>query len=112
MRGSLAAGLPVTLDKVGPLADRLTSPLAMPLSFGLAQYYVDEVVVVEDDALLQGMRYFQDILRIVAEPACAASLAALIGPLAERVRGKSVGIIACGSNISLARYAQLLEKNT
>jgi len=112
MRRSLAAGLPVTLEKIDTIADSLASPLAMPLSFGLAQYHIDEVVLVEDDALLQGMRYFQDILRIVAEPACAASLAALIGPLAERVRGKSVGIIACGSNISLARYTQLLEKNT
>jgi threonine dehydratase len=59
--------------------------------------------------MLEAMVLYQDILRITAEPACAASLAALIGPLRDTLKGKHVGIIACGSNISLPRYATLLE---
>ena len=59
---------------------------------------------------LNQIYYYQDILSITAEPACAASLAAILGPLKNEILGRSVGIIACGSNISLTRYNVLLEQ--
>jgi threonine dehydratase len=108
---SFAAGKPVRLDNIATIADSLASPLAMPYSFGVTHRYTDEIVRVEDDDLRHAMRIYQDILKITAEPACAASLAALIGPLKESAAGRNVGIIACGSNISMARYNSLLEKN-
>lgn len=55
------------------------------------------------------MGQYQQVLRITAEPACASSLAALTGSLAQRLQERSVGVIACGSNISLERYAALLN---
>ena len=108
MYRSFEAGAPVRLGAISTIADSLASPLAMPYSFGVARRYVDEIVRVEDDALRAGMRHYQDILKLTAEPACAAALAALCGPLAERVSGRHVGIIACGSNIGLERYQSLL----
>ena len=51
---------------------------------------------------------YQQNLRITAEPACAASLAAILGPLKDDLAGRQVGIIACGSNISLERYGALM----
>ena len=108
---SFAAGKPVRLDNIATIADSLASPLAMPYSFGVTHRYTDEIVRVEDDDLRHAMRIYQDILKITAEPACAASLAALIGPLKESAAGRNVGIIACGSNISMPRYNSLLEKN-
>ncbi len=111
MQQSLSQGQPVALEELNTIADSLASPLAMPYSFGLAQAHVDEVVTVSDKALCESMRHLQQTLRIVAEPACAASLAATIGPLAERLSGRRVGLLACGSNISLERYHTLLENN-
>ncbi|MEM1343790.1 MAG: pyridoxal-phosphate dependent enzyme [Pseudomonadota bacterium] len=108
MQRSLAAGEPIALDGLNTIADSLASPLAMPYSFGLARACVDEVVTVSDEALRASMRHLQDTLRIVAEPACAASLAALIGPLGQRLAGRRVGLLACGSNIGLKRYHALL----
>lgn len=104
---SFAAGKPVTLEKVQTIADSLGSPKALPLTFEVARQHVAEIVRVDDDALRAAMRLFETRLQILAEPACAASLAALVGPLADRVAGRNVGLIACGSNISLERYTQL-----
>lgn len=106
---SLQQGVPVTLERVATIADSLGSPLAMPYSFGLAQEYVDRIVRIEDAEMLRAMEIYQSTLRITAEPACAASLAAILGPLRADLEGRHVGIIACGSNISLHRYAELMR---
>lgn len=108
MQKSLAKGAPVQLDQVNTIADSLGAPYALPLSFGQAQQSVDQVIAIPDDAMREGMRVMMENLRIMAEPACAASLAAIMGPLKDRLAGQRVGIIACGSNIGMARYQALL----
>ncbi|MEY1555100.1 threonine/serine dehydratase [Yoonia sp. R2331] len=106
---SLLAGHPVVLDKVDTIADSLGSPKALPLSFGVAADHVDRMVQIDDNAMREAMRDYADVLRIIAEPACAASLAAIKGPLGDDLKGRNVGIIACGSNIGMARYQALLS---
>jgi threonine dehydratase len=44
-------------------------------------------------------------MKLAVEPAGAASTAALLGPLRERLRGKRVGVIACGANIDIENFA-------
>ncbi|WP_114287764.1 threonine ammonia-lyase [Candidatus Halocynthiibacter alkanivorans] len=110
MTRSLAAGYPVAIDKVATIADSLGAPSAMPFSFALAQRYVDEVVRVPDAALQQAMGYLNSGLKIMPEPACAASLAGAIGPLRARLEGKRIGLLACGSNISVAKFASLVKQ--
>jgi threonine dehydratase len=109
MTRSFAAVEPVRLDRVATIADSLGAPLAMPMTFAVAREYVDEIVRIEDIDMLRAMELYQTILRITAEPACAASLAAILGPLKNRLAGRHVGIIACGSNISLGRYTALMR---
>ena len=108
MKRSFEAGEPVRLDKIDTIADSLGSPLAMPFTYGLAKQSVDDIIHVTDEELLGAMRDYKDVLRIMAEPACAASLAAITGPLKSRLGGRKIGIIACGSNIGLDRYRKLL----
>ena len=108
MYRSFAAGAPMTLDRVDTIADSLGAPYAMPYSYEVAAAYVDRIVRVTDAEMLRAMDHYQRILRITAEPACAASLAAVLGPLAGDLSGRHVGIIACGSNISLTRYQALM----
>ncbi|KQI72886.1 amino acid dehydratase [Loktanella sp. 5RATIMAR09] len=109
MSQSFAAGAPVTLDKVATIADSLGAPLAMPLTYGVARAYVDRIVKIADHEMLVAMDHYQNVLRITAEPACAAALAAITGPLKAELAGRQIGIIACGSNISLARYTELMQ---
>ncbi|WP_106744559.1 threonine ammonia-lyase [Yoonia maritima] len=108
MYRSFEAGTPATLDRVNTIADSLGAPYAMPYSYSVARANVDRIVRVEDTELLNAMNHYQRILRITAEPACAASLAAVLGPLRDELVGRHVGIIACGSNISITRYAALM----
>lgn len=109
MYQSFAAGAPVRLEHVDTIADSLGAPFALPYSFGVAMAHVDRIVRIDDHAMLAAMDLYQQNLRITAEPACAASLAAILGPLRDDLAGRQVGIIACGSNISLARYADLMR---
>ncbi|GAB4406207.1 MAG: threonine/serine dehydratase [Bacteroidia bacterium] len=108
MSRSLAAGQPVRIGQVQTIADSLGAPFALPYSYALCSQYLDEVVRVDDDALVQAMRLSFTEFKLAVEPAGAASLAALLGPLRERLRGRRVGLIACGANIDPARFFQCL----
>ena len=107
MARSIAAGTPVTLDKIDTIADSLGAPKALPLTYGVTAANVDRMVQITDNAMRDGMRIMLDNVKIVAEPACAASLATVMGPLRDDLKGCRVGIIACGSNISLDRFTSL-----
>lgn len=105
---SFDTGEAVSLGKVSTIADSLGAPMALPKSFAITRENVGEIVRVEDVEMVDAMRLIHDALKITAEPACSASLAAILGPLRARAEGKKVGIVACGSNISLARFATLV----
>ena len=99
----------IKLEKVETIADSLGSPMAMDYSFGVVHEFVDAIVRVKDDELKSALNLMRDQLNLIVEPACAASLAGLLGPLKELVVGKAISIIACGSNISFNRYVKLVE---
>jgi threonine dehydratase len=105
MYRSFASGKPEAIDKVRTIADSLGAPHAAPYSFGLCRQYVDEVVLVSDDALRQAMALLFRSMKLAVEPAGAAATAALCGPLHERLQGKRVGLIVCGANIDIATFA-------
>ena len=54
------------------------------------------------------MRFLLEHARLAVEPAGAAATAALLGPLRERLAGRRVGLIVCGSNIDAAGFARLV----
>ena len=105
MRRSLDAGEPVALDRVDTIADSLGAPHAAPYTFGLVQRYVDDVVLVDDDAIRSALRALFLDAKLVAEPASAAPLAAACGPLRDRLEGRRVGLVLSGSNIDLDTFA-------
>ncbi|MEO0345409.1 MAG: pyridoxal-phosphate dependent enzyme [Pseudomonadota bacterium] len=108
MSRSLATGAPVTLEHVDTIADSLGAPMALPVSYALCRQHIDDVVRVSDDALVTAMLRIYEQLALAVEPACAAALAALLGPLADRLKGKRVGLIFCGSNMDHARWSELV----
>jgi threonine dehydratase len=54
---------------------------------------VDELVLVDDDALRRAMRLIFHSAKLAVEPAGAAATAALLGPLRDRLAGQRVGLI-------------------
>lgn len=106
MHRSFASGKPEAIEKVETIADSLGAPFALPYSYALCRRYVDALVKVSDLQIRTAMgRLFSD-MRIAVEPACAASTAALLGPLRERLAGKTVVLVLCGSNIDWNTWEQ------
>lgn len=106
MHRSLASGKPQGIDKVTTIADSLGSPFAMPYSFGLCQMHVDRMAMVDDPALRRTMGFLFRDMKIAVEPACAASTAALLGPLRQELAGRRVMLVMCGSNIDWATFEE------
>ena len=105
MHRSFAAGSPQAIDKVTTIADSLGAPHASPYSFDLCRRYVDDLVLVSDAALRRAMKLLFASAKLAVEPAGAAATAAMLGPLAERLQDRRVGIVVCGANLDAATYA-------
>jgi len=108
MHRSFAAGSPQSIEKVTTIADSLGAPFALEYSFELCRRALDGLVMVSDDEIRAAMRLIFREMKFAVEPAAAAATAALCGPLLERLQGRRVGLIVCGSNIDEATYSQLL----
>lgn len=106
MHRSFAAGSPQSIDKVTTIADSLGAPYTLPYTFGLARRFVDELVLINDDEIRRAMGLLFADTKLAVEPAGAAATAAWCGPLRERLAGRRVGVIVCGSNIDIATFAR------
>jgi threonine dehydratase len=108
MYRSFATGAPAAIDKVATIADSLGAPYAAPITFALCRANIDELVRVSDPELVGAMRFLLEHAHLAVEPAGAATTAALLGPLRERLAGRRVGLIVCGANIDAAGFARLV----
>ena len=108
MRRSLDAGRPVRLERVDTIADGCTAPSVGVLALEIVQRLVDDVVIIPDDAIREGLRFVFERARLVVEPAGAAGVAALLcGAVAVRP-GERVAVVLSGGNIDPARFASLV----
>jgi threonine dehydratase len=110
MHRSFAAGRPVGIERVATIADSLGAPYALPVSYRLCRDHVDQLVRVDDTALVAAMRFLLEHAKLAVEPAGAAATAALLGPLREQLAGRRVGLIVCGANIDAASFAGLVAE--
>jgi threonine dehydratase len=72
--------------------------------FPIAQRFVHEVVLVEDDAIRAAQKTLWDRLRIVAEPGGAAAVAALLSSRYRPDRGERVAVVLCGANTTAVNF--------
>jgi threonine dehydratase len=105
MHRSFAAGEPRSIDEVRTIADSLGAPFAMPYSYSLCKQNVDRLTLVDDLQLRSAMGLLFEKMKLAIEPACAASTAALFGPLKASLRGRTVVLVFCGSNIDWRTFA-------
>jgi threo-3-hydroxy-L-aspartate ammonia-lyase len=104
---SLAAGHRVPIDVPRTIADGQMATIPGELTFSINQRLVDEVVLVSDDEIRDGLRFAFDRMKLVLEPSGATGLAAL---LAGRVSGGAgrIGVILSGGNVGWRRFAELM----
>ena len=98
MHLSFAAGEPAKLQSLDTIADSLAPPYSLPYSFALCRDNVDELAMVSDEGMRRAMGLMFDEMKLAVEPAGAAAVAALMGPLRGKLSGR-VGVVVCGANI-------------
>ncbi len=110
MRRSLEAGEPVTLEGVETLADGLKPVRPGDLTFRHARELVDEVALVDEDALVEAVHWHFE-RRLVVEPSGAATVAALLSGAVEPGAGNGdVVATVSGGNVDPGVLAGWLEE--
>ncbi len=102
---ALAAGAPVDAPGDGVAADALAPRRVGELMFPIAQRYVDEVVLVDDDAIVDAQRALWRGARLVAEPAASVCLAALRAGAYRPAPDERVVVVVSGANTDPAGVA-------
>ena len=98
MHEALKAGRPVEVKISGIAADALGASRIGTPNFEVAQKLVRQSVLVSDDVVRAAQRALWDELRVVAEPAGAAGLAALMAGAYRPAAGERVATLVCGAN--------------
>jgi len=107
-RAALDAGRPTPVEVRETVADGQQLPAPGGLTFAVAQRHVEDVVSVDDEQILDAMRYLFERQKLVTEPSGASALAAVLsGPV--EVRGLRVGVILSGGNIAVDRFVSLVR---
>jgi threonine dehydratase len=108
MRASLDAGRAVRLQAVDTIADGLAAPMAGVLTYEAVRSYVDDVVLVTDDEIASGLRSLLSRTKLLAEPAGAAGVAAILARKLPLRAGERVVAVVSGGNVDLTRLRELL----
>ncbi|HZK53352.1 MAG TPA: hydroxyectoine utilization dehydratase EutB [Desulfosporosinus sp.] len=111
MYQSLRAGRPVELPEEDTLADSLLGGIGLDnrYTFRMVQNYVDETVLVTEEAIAEGMAYLMKSHRMVVEGAAATGIAAVLqsGLIAP---GSNVAVIVSGNNVDVSSFLKATER--
>lgn len=110
LSASLEAGQIVRVDCKPSIADGLAIAQVGKLNFQVAQQVVDEMVLVDEAAAARAVLQLMELEKAVVEGAGAVALAAVTGPLKQRLAGKTVVLTLCGGNIDAAVLARVIER--
>ena len=110
MARSLKAGRRVKLSQVGLFADGVAVKEVGRETFRLCQQYVDEMVLVDTDAICAAIKDVFEDTRSILEPAGALAIAgAKAYAEREKLRDKTLVAIACGANMNFDRLRFVAE---
>ncbi|MDB6013624.1 MAG: threonine dehydratase [Gammaproteobacteria bacterium] len=98
------AGRPVDAEAGGIAAESLAPRQVGQLMFPLAQKYVEQAVLVEDDAIREAQRTLWRVMKVASEPGGATALAALLSGAYRPAAGERVGVVLCGGNTDAVKF--------
>ena len=88
------------------IADGLRAPLGA-LTFPLVRDLVDDIVVVDEAAIVDAMRFAFEQAALVIEPSAAVGLAALASGTCGGDASRPTVVVLCGANVDLSRLPWL-----
>jgi len=111
MTESLKKGQRVALDQVGLFADGAAVKQVGEHTFALCQQYVDEMIIVDNDAICAAIKDVFEDTRSILEPAGALAVAGLKAYAArENMQDKTLIGIASGANMNFDRLRFIAER--
>jgi threonine dehydratase len=98
------------LNRMYTIAEALAAPFVGELNLALVQKYVDELVLVSDDEIIEALCLILEWCKILTEPAGAAGLAALLFKKANIRSGSEIVCLLSGGNIDRNRLRYCLAR--
>ena len=98
---SLKSGKIETNTTTNTIADGLKTMLG-DINFPLIQRGVEEIIRVEEEEIISAMKLIWERMKIVIEPSCSVTLAAVLKNK-ELFSNKRVGLIISGGNVDLTK---------
>jgi len=98
---SIKAGKPLTNKTANTIADGLKASVGGK-NFDILKDHVKEVFTVNEEEIVEAMKWIWERMKIVIEPSCAVAFASILkNP--EAFKGKRVGVIITGGNVDLSK---------
>ena len=101
---SLAAGRIIEIPQPKTVADGVASPAVGTVTFPVILAYVDEIVTVPEQEILDATKWLATYMKQILEPTGALTTAALLNHRISGVTGKRVLTIFCGGNADLGIF--------
>lgn len=108
MRAALDAGHPLMLPTVNTIADGIATKAAGAYTYAAVQSLVDEVVTVDDEAIVRSVLLLLERCKLLVEGAGAVSVAALLSGMLD-IAGKRTVAILSGGNIDMNLIGKFIQ---
>ncbi len=108
MNQSLLQGTVVSLSKIDTIADGLAAPFAGKYTLAHVKKFVDEIILVSDEEILDAMRFLVEKMKIVTEPAGAAGFAALLTDKIQVSKEDQIVCVLSGGNVDTSLLKKIL----
>src|SRR5690242_11918888 len=108
MPAAMGGGKPGARTTIKTNPDGRAGPIAGTGGFDIVGRLVEDVVLVSEEEIKEGMRFLAERAKLVAEPAGAAATGALLAGKIKVRRGERVVSIVSGGNVDRAKLAELI----
>ena len=109
MTKSISSNKPETFDTNinKTLADGLAAPFAGNLTFEFVKKYVDEIINVSENEMIESMRVIIERLKVIPEAAASACFVPILKNKLNIKKNTNSIIVLCGGNIDLDKLKKL-----
>ena len=107
MTRSVREGRLLTLDRVDCIIDGLRVKRVGEKTYDIVRQHVDDLVTLPDEQIFDAVIWIMSHLKVVAEGAAAAPVAALLHDLVRAPRGAKAVCVLSGGNINLEQLKGL-----
>lgn len=110
MYESIRKGKPVKVEEKDTLADSLLGGIGIEnnYTFDMVQQYVDNIILLNEDEIAQGMAFMLDKHRMIIEGAAASGIGAI---LKNKIRlGSHIVVIISGCSVDTATILGIMDR--